>query len=165
MVTNIKSNWVDGNLIFSAADGTEVARFDGTNKLLIVPGGVRNFRRRSTIAEVNAGVTLLAAVPGFKYRLIEAQAISIGGAAGAVTTVDVLGTQSASGVKLVAYAQASLTQSTVLKSGGSGTTVLADGASYVANDVNTAITLGKTGASITTATHIDVILSYVLEAA
>jgi hypothetical protein len=52
----------------------------------------------------------------------------------------------------------------VLKAGGAGAAVLADGASYVQNDVNTAITIGKTGSSVTTATSIDVILTYVLEA-
>lgn len=120
-------------------------------------------RQRCTVAEVNAGITLLAAQAGFKYRLVAASAIAIGGAAGAVTTVDILATQSAAGVKLVAFAQASLTQSTELKSGGSGAAILADGASYVQNDVNTAITAGKTGASITTATHIDFILTFAVE--
>ena len=125
---------------------------------------VRNLRTRSTIAAVNAGATLLAAVTGYKYRIISATAISVGGAAAAVTTVDILGTQNGS-VKLVAYAQASLTQSAVLKDGGTGAAVLTDGASYVACDAATAITIGKTGSSITTATHIDTNISYVLEAA
>ena len=127
------------------------------------PGGVLNVRQRFTIAQVNVGATLLAAVPGLKYRLIEASAISVGGAAGAVTTVDILATQATASVKLVAFAQASLTQNTQLKSGGSGAAILAAGASYVQNDVNTAITVGKTGSDVTTATHIDVIASYVLE--
>ena len=127
---------------------------------------VRVVRRRNTVAEVNSGVTLLAA-PGaaYKYCMVGCKAIAVGGAAGATTTVDVLGTQSASGVKLVAFSQASLTQSTVLTAGGSGSTVLADGASFVACDANTAITVGKTGGSVTTATHIDIIFEYVIEAA
>lgn len=130
----------------------------------IVTGGiVQTVRRRCTIAEVNAGVTLLSAISGYKYRMVRATAIAVGGAAGAVTTVDILATQSTSSVKLVAFAQASLTQSAVLKDGGTGTTVLADGASYVANDANTAITVNKTGASVTTATHIDIAFDYVLE--
>ena len=120
-------------------------------------------RRRNTIAEVNAGVTILAAQIGIKYRMVDCKAISVGGAAAAVTTVDILGTQSTSSVKLAAFAQASLTQSTVLRPGVSGTTVLADGASFVANDVSTAITVGKTGASVTTATHIDIEILYTIE--
>lgn len=161
--TKVKSKWSSTGLRFTDNSGTDVAVVDSTSGLF-GPGIVRNTRQRFTIAQVNAGATILAAVAGYKYRLIACKAISVGGAAAAVTTVDILGTQAASGVKLVAYAQASLTQSTVLTDGGSGATVLADGASYAQNDANTAITIGKTGSSVTTATHIDVILSYALEA-
>lgn len=129
---------------------------------LRVSGAVLNVRKRLTIAQVNAGVELVAAVSGKSIRMVDCKAIAIGGAAGAVTTVDVTGTSTTSR-KLVAFAQASLTQSTVLTAGGSGATVLADGASYTANDAGTAINVSKTGSSITTATHIDVIFDYVLE--
>ena len=126
-------------------------------------GGLQeNIRTRFTIAQVNAGATLLPALSGARYRMVACKAISIGGAAGAVTTVDVTGTSTTSR-KLVAFAQASLTQSTVLVDGGSGGAVLADGASYTANDANTAILVSKTGSDITTATHIDIIFSYVIE--
>lgn len=127
------------------------------------PGCVRQLRSRVTIANVNAGATLLPALAGRKYRLTDAALISVGGAAGAVTTVDILGTQSTSSVKLLAGAQANLTQSALVRAGGTGGTILADGASFVACDTNTAITIGKTGSSVTTATHIDVLLSYVIE--
>lgn len=123
---------------------------------------VFNIRQRFTIAQVNAGATLVAAVSGKSIRMVGCKAIAVGGAAGAVTTVDILGTSTTSR-KLVAFAQANLTQSTVLADGGTGGTVLADGASYTANDVNTAVTIGKTGSNVTTATHIDVIFVYVLE--
>lgn len=129
---------------------------------VLAPKVVHCVRRRCTIAEVNAGVTLLAAIPGYKYRMVDCIAIAIGGAVGTLTTVDVLGTQS-SGVKLVAYAQASLTRSTVLRPGVSGATVLADGASFAACDANTAITVGKTGGTGDTATHVDIIFSYTIE--
>lgn len=144
-----------GDMTLTTASGEEI--FDRSQ-------AVQNIRTRFTIAQVNAGATLLAAVPGFKYRMVGCTAISVGGAAAAVTTVDVLGTVSSSR-KLVAYAQASLTQSAVLKDGGTGATVLADGASYTANDANTAITVGVTGSAITTATHIDINFSYVVEPA
>jgi hypothetical protein len=124
---------------------------------------IRNVRTRFTVAQVNAGATILAKIPGVKFRMVACKAISVGGAAGSVTTVDILGTQATSSVKLVAYAQASLTRSTVLIDGGSGGTVLADGASHTACDANTSITIGKTGSDVDTATHIDVILSYVIE--
>jgi hypothetical protein len=123
---------------------------------------VFNIRQRFTIAQVNAGATLVAAVSGKSIRMVGCKAIAVGGAAGAVTTVDILGTSTTSR-KLVAFAQANLTQSTVLADGGTGGTVLADGASYTANDTGTAVTIGKTGSNVTTATHIDVIFVYVLE--
>jgi hypothetical protein len=126
-----------------------------------ITGMVQNVRQRFTIAEINAGATLVAAVAGKSIRMVSCKAIAVGGAAGAVTTVDVLGTLS-TGRKLVAFAQANLTQSTVLTDGGTGAAVLADGASYTANDAGTAVTVGKTGSNVTTATHIDVIFDYVL---
>jgi len=126
---------------------------------------VQNKRVRATIAQVNAGLELLPALAGYTYRMIDCQAISVGGAAAAVTTVDILGTQAAASVKLAAFAQASLTQSAALRPGIAGTAVLADGASFAACDANTAITLGKTGSAVTTATHIDIELTYALESA
>lgn len=127
------------------------------------PGVVRQLRTRVAIADVNAGLTLLPALQNRKYRVCDMAVISVGGAAAAVTTVDILGTQSSSSVKLLAAAQASLTQSAVIRAGGTGGTVLADGASFAACDTNTAITIGKTGSNVTTATHIDVLISFVVE--
>ncbi len=135
----------------------EVDNLSVTNCLVVY-----NKRQRFTIAQVNAGATLVAAVSGKSIRMVGCKAIAVGGAAGAVTTVDILGTSTTSR-KLVAFAQASLTQSAVLADGGTGGTVLADGASYTANDAGTAVTIGKTGSNVTTATHIDVIFVYVLE--
>lgn len=136
------------------ADEATITRLNVTDSLL-------STRVRFTIAEVNAGATLVAAITGKSIRMVNCKAIAVGGAAGAVTTVDVLGTVSTAR-KLVAFAQASLTQSAVLTAGGTGAAVLADGASYTANDVSTAVTVGKTGSNVTTATHIDVIFDYVV---
>lgn len=126
-------------------------------------GGVFNVRKRFTVAEVNAGATLLPARSGLKYRMIDAFVIAIGGAVTAATTVDILATLSASR-KLVAHAVAQLTQSALLRAGATGATILADGASFTTNDVNTAITVGKTGSDAATATHVDVSLTYAIEA-
>ena len=153
-VTIAPSLGLPSGAIDSAAatgDTTCAVRLNGKS----LCGRVFNIRKRIAVATVNAGTTLLAAVTGCKWRMVNAEAIAIGGAAGAVTTVDILATLSASSRKLVAFAQASLTQSTVLKDGGTGAAVLADGASYTANDVSTAITVGITGSAITTATSID----------
>lgn len=150
-----------GTVAVAAATGdtTCAVRLAGTS----LAGRVHTVRKRFTIAQVNAGATLLPAIAGAKYRMLAASGISIGGAAGAVTTVDILATLAAGSRKLVAFAQASLTQSSVLKDGGAGAAVLADGASYTANDAGTAVTVGKTGADVTVATHIDVALTYSIE--
>jgi hypothetical protein len=90
--------------------------------------------------------------------------IAIGGAASGATAVTVNGTQSSAGVALLSVAIAALTQSAVNRAGGSNATVLADGASFVACDVNTAITIAKTGGSLATSTFVDVLLTYSVEA-
>lgn len=164
MPAKIKSKWNSaGDLSFQTQAGVEVATLDAANGMLRGAGIVRTIRSRFTIAQVNAGATVLPAVAGRKYRLIDVLAIAIGGAAGAVTTVDVLATKATASVKLAAFAQASLTQSTVLRPGVAGTAVLADGASFTQNDANTPLTINKTGSDVTTATHIDLVLSYALE--
>lgn len=124
---------------------------------------VFHHRERFTVAQVDAGATILPAYPGKGYRVVDMALIAIGGAVGASTTIDILGTQSGSSVKLLAAAIAALTQNTLLRAGAANATILAGGLSFVKNDVNKAITIGKTGSTPTTATHVDVLISYVLE--
>ena len=113
-----------------------------------------------TTAEINTGLTLLPALAGVKYQLVDCSMIAIGGGASGATTVDLLGTQSSSSVKLVANAVAGLTQNTLLRAGATNSTILAAGASFAACDANTAFTVGKTGLSLATATGIDVLLQW-----
>lgn len=143
----------------ATGDASVAVLLNGTS----LAGRLLTVRKRLTIAQVNAGATLVPALPGLKVRMNSAKAIAVGGAAAAVTTVDILATQAAAGVKLVAFAQASLTQSAVLTAGGAGAAVLADGASYAPNDVGTGVTVGHTGAAVTTATNIDFEFTYSLE--
>lgn len=126
---------------------------------------VRSIRSRFTSAQVNAGAALLPAVPGYRWRMASGRAIAVGGSATGLTTLDLIGTQGATPVKLIAFGQAQLTQNTVVKDGATGGTVLAGGASYGANDANTAVTVGKTGDPLATATHVDVMGEWVLEKA
>lgn len=147
------------------AQATSGAITGTVNGVAVVDKVVRNVRRRCTIAEINAGQELLAAVAGQKYRIVGVKMIAIGGNVGTVTAVLVRGTQSASVVSLFSMAQANLTRSTVLTAPGTGTTTLADGASFAVCDANTAIDVIKSGSDADTATHIDVILDYVIEAA
>ena len=164
--TNVSSSWSGGDLYFRDKSGNEILHLDGTNRKLIAPVGVvLNQRTRVTTAQVNAGYTLLAAMSGYKYRVVDFTLIAIGGNAATATSVDLLATQSASGVTLAAAAVAALTRSTAVNPNTANVTLIADGASFVANDANTAITIGKTGSNLATATNVDVILSYVIEAA
>lgn len=159
-VTNTKSNWESGRLVF---------RDNSASVLDVIgegfSGKIYNVRTRFTTAQVNAGATVLSAIAGYKYRLIDCTLIAIGGNAATATSVDILATQSSSSAKLLAAAVAALTQSAAVKPNTANVTLLADGASFIANDANTAITVGKTGSSLATATAIDVILTYAIEEA
>lgn len=134
------------------------------NTIYARSAAVQSVRTRFTIAEVNAGATLLPAIPGHKYRMINGAMIAIGGAAAAHTTIVISGT-SGTARSLVAFAVAQTAENTLLQPGITGAAILTGGASYTANDENTAITVGKTGNNITTATHIDILFTYVIEKA
>lgn len=124
---------------------------------------VQQFRGRFTAAQVNTGASVLAAVAGFAYRLISAKLIGIGGAAAGATAVVLLGTRAAGAVTLMSVAVAGLTQSAQVDLDDTAAAALADGASYTPLDANTPITIGKTGASLTGSTNVDVVIEYVLE--
>ena len=159
---------------------TKVYKDSNGDRLNVASGGVANFasgsipvgvllnkRTRATTAEVNAGLELLPALAGYKYRIVDVTMIAIGGNAATATSVDIITTQSASSVRPIVAAVAALTRSAVVKPNSANVTVLADGASFVANDAATAVSVGKQsgGSNLATATHIDVILDYVIEAA
>ena len=128
-------------------------------------GMVVSVRSRFTLAQVNAGATVVAATAGMAYRIVDVTLISVGGAAAGGTSVDLIGTRSAATVRPIVAAVAALTQSAVVKPNTTNVTVLADGASFTALDANTAITIGKQsgGSDLTVSTHFDLILSYAAE--
>lgn len=130
-------------------------------------GVTKTQRTRATAAQVNAGLVLLPAIPGVKWRLVDCDMIAIGGSAATATSVDLLGTKAAVASRPVVNAVAGLTRSTRLKMGmTSDSVILADGASFTAHDANTSIKVIKQsgGSNLATATHIDVILTYVADA-
>jgi hypothetical protein len=163
------SRWINGILKFfgkGTLEGQEIFSIDPVNKRLIGPGQERAERFRLTNAQINAGVTILPAVPGYKYRLVDSFAIAYGGNVGATTGVDLTATLSGSSRKLVAYKTAGLTQSTLLRAGtATNGIILADGASFTQNDVNTGISVIKDGSDLTTSTGVDIHVHYCLEAA
>lgn len=138
----------------------------------VMPGVPCHLRRRCTAAEINAGVTLLPALATdlggpesvrYGYRIIDAAFIAIGGNAAGATSVDLLGTKAGAESRPLVVAVAALTRSTKVRMGAANAVVLADGGSLTVHDVNTPILATKAGSDITTATAIDVLLTYAIE--
>lgn len=122
-------------------------------------------RTRVTVAQLNAGFTLLPALPGVKWRLLDAVMIAVGGNATTGTSANIIGTRAGSAVQLLAAAVAALTQSAVLRAGAANMVVLADGASFTPLDANTPVTVKTVGSAMTVMTNLDVTLTYVADAA
>lgn len=128
-------------------------------------GSAKVARVRVSAAQINAGHTVLPAIAGYKYRMQDMALIAVGGTTAGITGILVRGTQSAAVVKLMDGKIAGLTRSNLLRAGtATNGVILADGASFEANDANTAITVIKDGSDLTGATHIDVLLTYTVEA-
>jgi hypothetical protein len=130
-------------------------------------GTARLHRSTTLAAAITTGnvTTLLPAVPGYKYRIHDASLIANGNTVGTASTVDVVGTQSASAVKLMAGTAANLTANAIVRIGGTGGTALASGASFAECDANTPILLGATTGTVSGATSVTVLLTYELVAA
>lgn len=152
----------DSRMYPTGSGGAKSRPIKGT---LVDFGVLKAQRTRATVAQINAGFTLLPALPGVKWRLVDWDMIAIGGAVTGATDVRILGTQSGSSAALGATAVAALTQSAVVRAGASNAVVLANGASFVACDANTKVTVGKTGGSAATATAVDITLLYVADPA
>jgi hypothetical protein len=148
-------------LEFFDANGNVFYAIDRATGEIFGANIVNHIRTRAAVATINAGFTLLAARAGWKYQIVSAEAIAYGGAVTTVTTIDLLGTISTS-KKLVAWAQASLTQSTRLEAGDSGAAILADGESFEPLDANTAVSVDITGSDAAGATGVDFLVSYKL---
>lgn len=145
--------------------GKDTAKSVTRSGLSIDFGVAKNQRTRVTLAQINAGFTLLPAVPGVKWRLIDASVIAVGGNAAVGTSVNIVGTRSGAAVQLLVGAIAALTRSAIARMGAANMTVLADGASFTALDANTAVTCTTVGTAMTTSTAFDVSLTYVADAA
>lgn len=127
-------------------------------------GVTKTQRTRVTVNQLNAGFTLLPALPGVKWRLVDASFIAVGGAAAAATSIDLVGTRAAATVRPLVAAIAALTRSALARIGATNMVILADGASFTALDANTALTIAVVGSTLTTLTNLDVSLTYVADA-
>lgn len=145
--------------------GAAAAKARTLGQTFVEFGVTKSQRTRVTLAQMNAGFTLLPALPGVKWRLVDATIIAIGGNAAVGTSVNIIGTRAGSAVQLLVAAIAALTRSAVVRMGGANATVLADGASHTQLDANTPITVITVGTAMTTSTAFDVILTYVADQA
>lgn len=129
----------------------------------------KRVRCTATLINATTGAELLPAVAGYAYRIIDFTLIAYGGAAATATSVDIIGTRSAATVRPAVVAVAALTQSAAVKPNSGNVTLLADGASNTALDANTAVILGTqsypSAGNLATATGVDAILTYAMEAA
>ena len=132
---------------------------------LITSGVAQTARTRVTLAQLNAGFTLLPAIPGVSWQIYYAILIAIGGAAAIGTSVNLIGTVAGAAVQLMIVTIAALTRSTPIQMGvtpaAGAVTLLADGASFTPMDANTAVTIITVGSAMTTLTNLDVQLDYV----
>lgn len=135
------------------------------NNTHVAYGVAKTLRTRFTTAQLNATAVFLAALPGVRWRVLDIAMIAIGGNAAVCTSVNLAGVVSGSAVELTVVAIAALTRSAVVRAGATNAVVLADGASFTQMDVNTALTAKTVGSAMTTATHVDYIVTYVADPA
>jgi hypothetical protein len=158
-------NKTTGVLEFYNSSGTKIYAIDPATRQVFGGAIVNYVKKRFAVATVDAGADILAAKPGWKYRMIDCNMAAEGGSAAGATSVEVSGTQATSGVDLVSNTVGILTDDALVRMGITNSTLLANGAWADACDANTAITIGATGSALSTATHINVYLTYVVEPA
>jgi len=114
-----------------------------------------------TAAELTAGKVLVAANAAWKIKVISASVTAKGGDAAGVTTVDIKGTKDAAVVNLASFPVALLKKDVTVTMQSTGVILLPQFfKSFQANDINTPITIAKTGGALTGATSLEVKISY-----
>jgi hypothetical protein len=136
--------------------------------ILVEFGVIKTFRQRVAAASLTtAGLafTPCPALPGVRWRLVDAILIAIGGNATTSTSINIAGTVSGAAAELLVVAVAALTRSAVVRAGAANAVVLADGASFTQMDANTGLTLHSVGGTLTVSTFVDFFLDYVADPA
>lgn len=137
--------WVQPTSMASMAAGVDQAVFQLVNSV--------------SLAELNAGKTLLAAVAGKTITVLDWAIVARGGAATAATAVTLSDT-AGSPILIATVAVAGLTEDAVVKP--STLTHVTDGAAGIGRGLTAdkGITVEKTGSDMTTATSFDVVIMY-----
>lgn len=138
-------------------------------KDVFVPFGfIQKARQRFTVAQLTtAGLAFTAtpALPGVRWRLVDAVMIAIGGAITTSTSINIAGTVSAVAAELLVVAAAALTQSALVRAGAANAVILANGASFTQMDANAALVAHSVGGTPTVATAVDIFIEYVADPA
>ena len=113
-------------------------------------------------ADINAGKILLPAIVGSRYRILDWKLVARGGAATAVTSVDIKDTNS-SPVFVAVVLAAALTQNKVVGPGMASVTDGTSGSMGQPLTVSKGVQVAKDGSDMTTATSVDVYLVYAIE--
>lgn len=138
-------NTVTGALTFYNTTNSGTSTLSGVEQVLVTS---------STIAEVNAGTTILAGVTGRTYTVTGVVLIAIGGTVGTCTDVRISST-AGSPVDIATGAAASLTQNTLFTDTSRDAGLAAAGVS------GEGIQIRKTGGSCDTATSVISIVRYI----
>jgi hypothetical protein len=131
-------------------------------------GVIKTFRQRFTVAQLTTAGTPFSccpALPGVRWRLVDAYLIAIGGNVTTSTSINIAGTRAAAQVELLVVAIAALTQSALVRAGAANAVILADGASFTQMDANFALTAHSVGGTPTVATNVDMMIDYVADPA
>jgi hypothetical protein len=130
--------------------------FGGVTSPTLVPVPV-------TVAELTAGKVLVPANATYKIKLSSVTVTALGGDAAGVTTVDITGTQAAVLVKLAQFPVALLKKDVPVTMQTAGVILLPQFfKSFQGCDINTPISIAKTGGALTGATSLDVKVAYAL---
>jgi hypothetical protein len=114
-----------------------------------------------SLAELNAGVTVLPAVAGLRYRIVNFGVMCIGGA-NATEAFQVKGTVSS--VVTVLMSQTAIAQGNLQRFTAAGTQLPAtDGVAYAPLDVNTPVIVDSASGGATGPTSYQLLIDYVLE--
>lgn len=119
----------------------------------------------TALTTVGLAFTAMPALPGVRWRLIDAILIAIGGNATTSTSINIACAVSGVATELLVVAVAALTRSAVVRAGAANAVVLADGASFTQQDANTAMMAHSVGGTPTVATSFDFIVEYVADPA
>lgn len=159
------------NTDYPQGRGAPVSRF--IRDILVEFGVVKTFRQRFTIAQLTtAGLafTSCPALPGVRWRMCDLIMVAIGGNVTTSTSINVAGTVAGVASEIAVTAAARLARSVINRmgtpfatAGAESITALADGASFVQMDANTALIAHSVGGTPTVATAVDMLIDYVAD--